>query len=136
MKTVAFALIGAISLAAAPHVKAEAVAFKVKAVSVVSVNGKRPSNDPKYKKGSIIDLTITSKQFKAPKRVSIPAFSKSATSDVYFKSTGVLSTATATVRKSATTHKVTSVDLTFVGPVVVFGSSTAPAQVSYTLVRK
>ncbi|MEO5916429.1 MAG: hypothetical protein ABIS50_19490 [Luteolibacter sp.] len=136
MKTIALALIGAISMAAAPQVKAEAVAFKVKAVTVVSVNGKRPANDPQYKKASFIDLTITSKQFKAPKGISIPAFSKSATSDGYFESTGVLSTATATVHKSPKTKKVTSVDLTFVGPVVIFGTTTAPAQISYTLVPK
>lgn len=54
---------------------------------------------------------------------------------MYFESTGVLSTATATVHKSATTGKVISVDLTFVGPVVIFGTTTAPSQVTYTLVR-
>jgi hypothetical protein len=136
MKTIALALIGAISMAAAPHVKAESVSLKVKAITVVSVSTSRPKNDPKYTKNSILPLTVTSAIFKAPKGVSIPITSKSSTTNVYFKSNGVLSTSTATVHKSASTGKVISVDLAFVGPVPVFGSVTAPSQVTYTLVLK
>lgn len=134
MRTIALALLGALSMAAPLHAKAKP--FKVKNVTVVSVNGDRPKNDPKYKKGSTVDLTITQKAFKAPKLVSLPISSKSSTQDSYFNSMGALQTGTATVQKSSKTGKPVGVTLTILGPVTVFGNVTAPATITYTLVPK
>lgn len=134
MRTIALALLGALSMAAPLHAKAKP--FKVKNVTVVSVTGDRPKNDPKYKKGSIIDVNITQTAFKSPKLVSLPITSKSSTQDSYFNSMGVLQTATATVQKSSKTGKPIGVTLTILGPVTVFGSVTSPATITYTLVPK
>lgn len=134
MRTIALAMIGALSMAAPLHAKAQA--FKVKNITVVSVNGDRPENDPKYKKGSTVDLTITQKAFKAPKVISLPISSKSSTQDTYFNSMGPLQTGTATVQKSSKTGKPVGVTLTFLGPVTVFKGVTSPGTVTYTLVPK
>jgi hypothetical protein len=132
MRTIALAMIGALSMAAPIHAKE----FRVKNVTVVSATDGRPKNDPKYKKGSVINVDITQKAFKSPKLVSLPISSKSSTQDTYFNSMGYLQTATATVQKSSKTGKPVGVTLTILGPVVVFGSVTAPATITYTLVPK
>ena len=134
MKTLALALLGAISMAAPLHAKAKP--FKVKNVTVVSVNGDRPDNDPKYKKGSTVNLTITQKAFKSPKVISLPISSKSSTQDSYFNSMGPFKIGTAVVQKSSKTGKPVGVTLTILGPVTVFGNVTAPATITYTLVPK
>lgn len=134
MRTIALAMIGALSMAAPLHAKAKP--FKVKNVTVVSVTGDRPKIDPKYKKGSTVNLTITQKAFKAPKLDSLLITSKSSTQDSYFNSMGPLQTATATVQKSSKTGKPVGVTLTILGPVTVFGSVTSPATITYTLVPK
>jgi hypothetical protein len=135
MKTILLAAMGAIAMVAPLHA-ADAKPFKVKNVSKVSVNGQLPIDAPKFSKGSILDLTITPKVFKGPKKISIPIKSKSKTANIYFKSTGPLAYAEATVRKNATTGKVTSIDLTYFGPVDMGSGVTSPGQVSYTLVPK
>lgn len=130
MRTIALALIGALTMAAPLHAKA----FKVKNVTVVSVTGDRPKNDPKYKKGSVINVDITQKAFKSPKLVSLPITSKSSSQDTYFNSMGYLQTANAVVQKSSKTGKPVGVTLTILGPVTVLGSVTSPATITYTLV--
>lgn len=134
MKTILLATVAAIATLA--PIQAATKAFVVKEVSIVTLNGKIPPGAPVFKKGQVVKLNITPKKLKGPKGIKMSIQSKSVTADSYFQAIKALTYNQATVHKNTKTKKPIAVDLTCFRPVPVFGSVTAPGQVSYTLVLK
>lgn len=130
----ALAVVATVAPLQAKKVKPQA--FTVQNVTIVSVNGKMPNSAVVFKKGSTVMLTITANKLKGPKKIALPIVGTSVSSDIYRKATGTLQYTVANVHKNTTTHKPVGVDLTFFGPVKIFGNVTAAGQVSYTLVPK
>ncbi len=137
MKTLILAALAVVATVAPLHAKkVKPQAFTVAHVTIASPNGQIPGGAAVFKEGSTVMLTITKKKLTGPKKISLPIKTKSITSDYYIKTTGTSKSISANVQKNTSTQKPINVDLSFTGPVKIFGNITSAGLVTYTLVPK